>query len=300
MGANPAPDRFKVSNSSDELTCGDHTSSITSCQDHGRTPADPPPGSTPAKGTGGSTPTRYRLALWDIKVVIDSAQPSAALGAGGYAQNRPGGVNDGIHGNWLDAMTAGTEVFVAGRGEHVVLFYRDEQELAERVSEHLRPAVQDGGLAIVAATPGHRQSAEQRLAEAGVDVAAACERGCYLAFDASETIHRFMVAGRPDPASFWLVISPLLQQAPTAGRPVRVFGEMVALLWDAGQADAAIELEAMWNELGRHYPFSLLCAYPAQPVSCAHHLDALTEVCRVHTQVISALGEPQQDRPHGL
>jgi hypothetical protein len=43
---------------------------------------------------------------------------------------------------------------------------------------------------------------------------------------------------------------------------VRVFGEMVSLLWDAGLIDAAVELEVLWNELGVQYPFSLLCAYP--------------------------------------
>ena len=31
-------------------------------------------------------------------------------------------------------MATGTEVLNAGRGDHVVLFYRDGQELAERVS----------------------------------------------------------------------------------------------------------------------------------------------------------------------
>ena len=91
----------------------------------------------------------------------------------------------------------------------------------------------------------------------------------------------------------WQAISPLLRQAAKAGQPVRVFGEMVSLLWDAGLIDAAIEVEAMWNELGGQYPFSLLCAYPAQPVSCAHHLDALTEVCRVHTQVTGAPPEAE-------
>ena len=61
---------------------------------------------------------------------------------------------------------------------------------------------------------------------------------------------------------------------------------MVSLLWDAGLAGAAIEVEVMWNELRAQYPFSLLCAYPAQTVSCVHHLDALTEVCRIHAEVI--------------
>lgn len=185
-------------------------------------------------------------------------------------------------------MATGTEVLDVGRREHVVLFYRDEEELTDHVSGHLLPALQDGGVAIVVATPDHRRSFERHLAGAGVDVAAACARGAYLAPDASETIRGFMVAGWPDPAGFWQAISPLLRQAAQAGQPVRVFGEMVSLLWDAGLIDAAVELEVLWNELGVQYPFSLLCAYPAQPAACARQLDALTEVCHAHTQVTGA------------
>ena len=184
-------------------------------------------------------------------------------------------------------MATGTEVLAVGRRDHVVLFYRDEQELTERVSEYLLPVIHDGGVAIVVATPDHRRSFERYLAGADVDVAAACACGAYLALDASETMRGFMVADRPDPAGFWRAISPLLRQAAKA-RPVRVFGEMVSLLWDGGLIDAAIEVEAMWNELGTQYPFSLLCAYPAQPATCAHQLDALTEVCQAHTQVTGA------------
>ena len=133
----------------------------------------------------------------------------------------------------------------------------------------------------------------EHLAEAGVDVAAASAHGFYLAPDISETMRGFMVASRPDPARFWQALSPLLRQAAKTGQPVRIFGEMVALLWDAGLVDAAIEVEAMWNELGAQYPFSLLCAYPAQPVACAHQLDALTEVCHAHTRVTGAPPEAE-------
>jgi hypothetical protein len=182
-------------------------------------------------------------------------------------------------------VATGTEVLDVGRRDHVVLFYRDEQELAERVTRYLLPAIQDGGVAIAVATPDHRRSFERYLADAGVDVAAAVARGAYLALDASETMRGFMVASRPDPAGFWRAISPLLRPAAKAGRPVRVFGEMVSLLWEAGLIDAAVEVEAMWNELGVQYPFSLLCAYPAQPAAGARQRDALTEVCYAHTQV---------------
>jgi len=197
-------------------------------------------------------------------------------------------------------VTTGIEVPRAARGGHVVLFYRDEEELTSSVSEFLLPAVTDGnGTAIVIATPDHRRSFEERLAGAGVDVAAARARGSYLDFDASQTIRGFMVGDRPDPAGFWRVTSPLLRRAAEAGQPVLVFGEMVSLLWDAGLINAAIEVEVMWNELGDQHPFSLLCAYPARPVACSHYLDALTEVCRTHTEVTGSPPEPElADLPH--
>jgi hypothetical protein len=196
-------------------------------------------------------------------------------------------------------VATGTEVLNAGPGEHVVLFYGDERELAERVSDYLLPAVAGGGAAVVIATSDHRRSFQERLAGAGVDVAAATVRGSYLALDASEAIRGFMVGDRPDPAGFWQTVSPLVKSAAAVGQPVRIFGEMVSVLWDAGLVHAAIEVEEMWNELGGQYPFSLLCAYPARPVTCSHYLDALTEVCRAHTEVTGSPPEPELARPAG-
>ena len=74
---------------------------------------------------------------------------------------------------------------------------------------------------------------------------------------------------------------------------------LVCEVWDAGLVHAAIEVEEMWNELGGQYPFSLLCAYPARPVTCSHYLDALTEVCRAHTEVTGSPPEPELARPSG-
>ncbi len=33
---------------------------------------------------------------------------------------------------------------------------------------------------------------------------------------------------------------------------VRAYGEMVDLLWKDGNVDGAVQLEALWNELGTH------------------------------------------------
>jgi MEDS: MEthanogen/methylotroph, DcmR Sensory domain len=176
-----------------------------------------------------------------------------------------------------------------GSDGHAVLFHRDGDELAGRASAYLLEAMRDGGAAIVIATPEHRRMISDRLARAGVDLAAAQASGVFAALDALETMSRFMVADLPNAASFWQVISPLIRRATESFKPVHVFGEMVALLWDFGQVNAAIEVEAMWNELAAQYPFALLCGYPVESVSGERHQDALTEVCRVHTSVVGAM-----------
>jgi MEDS: MEthanogen/methylotroph, DcmR Sensory domain len=187
-------------------------------------------------------------------------------------------------------VAAGTEDLRAGPGRHAVLFYSGGDELAGQVSEYLLEAIRADGVAVVIATRAHRDSIAAALAGAGVDVAAREAAGRYVALDASGTMDQFMVAGWPSAASFWQVIRPIIAEAARAGKPVHVFGEMVALLWDFGQVNAAIEVEAMWNELAAQYSFSLLCGYSADSVRGDQHQDALAEVCRVHARVAGDAG----------
>ena len=168
-------------------------------------------------------------------------------------------------------------------GQHVVQFYGHDEELAERVAGYLLGALESGGVAIVIATPEHRREFEVRLAQAGVDLAAARDRDAYLALDADETLRELMAAGRLDDAAFDRVIGALIRAAGADGRPVRAYGEMVALLWDGGLVNAAIQLEAMWNELGRRHSFSLFCGYRADSVT--RDVDAFAQVCHLHQAV---------------
>ena len=173
--------------------------------------------------------------------------------------------------------------------DHVVQFYGHEEELAEQVVRYLLGALGGGGVAVVIATPERRREFEARLTQAfggGADLAAAQDSGTYLALDASETVRELITDGQVDPAAFDRVIGGLIRQAGTGGRPVRAYGEMVALLWDDGLVNAAIQLEAMWNELGRTLSFSLFCGYPAGSVTGDGHLDAFAAVCRLHREVV--------------
>jgi anti-anti-sigma factor len=62
---------------------------------------------------------------------------------------------------------------------------------------------------------------------------------------------------------------------------------MVALLWDAGQVTLALELEALWNGLAAELPFALLCGYPDRLLAQHSEQEALEQVRRLHSAVIS-------------
>jgi hypothetical protein len=171
-------------------------------------------------------------------------------------------------------------------GQHVVQFYGHDRELAERVSDYLRGALDGGGVAIVIATPEHRSEFEARLEQAGADLAAARADGTYLALDAGETLREILSDGATlDGAAFDRVVGSLIRPAAAAGRPVRAYGELVALLWDDGLVNAAAQLEALWDELSRRtQPFSLFCGYRADSVT--REIDAFAEVCRLHHAIV--------------
>ncbi len=176
-----------------------------------------------------------------------------------------------------------------GGSDHAVLFHTSEKELADRVSEHLYDGGEPG-TCIVIATPQHRRLITERLGQAGIDVPAEWAKGAFVALDAEETMASFMVEGWPDPAAFWQTLSPVIKRALTRSGPVRLYGEMVALLWDDGRRSAAVDLEALWNELGRQYSFSLLCAYPADVLAADERADEADEHADELAQVWAAHG----------
>ncbi|HSR86615.1 MAG TPA: MEDS domain-containing protein [Streptosporangiaceae bacterium] len=176
-------------------------------------------------------------------------------------------------------------MFGAAGPDHVVLFPASDEELAEHVYEHLFGNGAPGTVILVASAE-HRRLIADRMARGGIDVAAEWARGSFVALDAAETLASFMVAGWPDAAAFWRTLSPVLKRARARPGEVRVFGEMVAQLWDAGQTGAAVDLEALWNELARQYTFSLLCAYPADADNPAEHIDDISHVQAAHSAVL--------------
>ena len=173
-----------------------------------------------------------------------------------------------------------------GSHRHVVQFYDRDEELTENAGDYLAGAIAEGGAAVIVATPGHCAGFEARLTAGGVNVGAARRDGSLVCLDATRIAGRLTSGGQVDLAAFGTQFRPAILAAGEAPGPVRIYGEVVALLWAAGQVNAALELEGLWNDLGREIPFSLFCGYPRHLVDSSQHQGAVAEVCRLHTAVV--------------
>jgi len=172
--------------------------------------------------------------------------------------------------------------------EHVVQFYEADTFLLDMLSDDVGTGLAAGAGCLVVATKAHHVELDERLQAAGIDLLTARASGQYVALDAAETLATFMVAGSPDSRRFATVIGGIIAQVAHGRGAVRIFGEMVGLLWLEGQYDAAIQLEALWNVLHATQAFALFCAYPIHSFGGDALSQRLGDVCAAHARVIPA------------
>jgi PAS domain S-box-containing protein len=176
-------------------------------------------------------------------------------------------------------------------GSHSVQFYDDDTFLLDALSRFIGSALGAGDAGVVIATEEHRRELADRLSARGLNLDRAIEDGRYIALDAAETLHRFMVNGEPDDARFTGLIGGLLARAESAakrqGGRVAVFGEMVAQLWSQGNRESALKLERLWNQVAQSHSFSLMCAYPLNGF-CQQDSAAFEAICDEHAAVLPA------------
>ena len=173
---------------------------------------------------------------------------------------------------------------------HAVQFYEGDVYLATEVARYFADGMAKGDSIIMIATGPHRRAAMSELRRRGIDWRKARNEGQLVLLDARETLAKFMTGMTPDPNRFELVIGGQVRKAVECGANgrARAYGEMVDLLWKDGNAEAALLLEGLWNELLARYDLSLLCAYAMNGFESSSHRDTFRAVCDLHTHVLPA------------
>ncbi len=198
-------------------------------------------------------------------------------------------------------MTA-TEAFAIRETDdhHVVHFYGSESELLIELGRYVSSAIRSDEIAIVVATESHRQGLVAELQTLGLGTTDFRTNGQVILLDARTLMGKFVNDGTIDRAAFHSVVGEAVREQAQTGLRVRIFGEIVSLLWDAGDVVAAIELESLWNDLGDIVPFSLYCAYRADSVLASEKSGALRQVCELHSSVVRAPAYPGPARTASL
>jgi hypothetical protein len=179
------------------------------------------------------------------------------------------------------------------------MYGKDPAPLVRSVGRYLADGLAAGEGALVIATESHRAAFLEELQALGVDPAAAQREGRLVVLDAHETMERFVVDGQPNRDLFEATARPLvtaLRAVCPAG--VRAYGEMVGVMWEAGQFCAAIRLEEFWNALLAEGGFRLFCAYPIDVCGDGFTPADVDAVMSSHTHVVptGAELEPALDR----
>lgn len=177
-------------------------------------------------------------------------------------------------------------------GGHVVYFYEDDEHLVRLVGQYFASGVEGGESVVAIATAAHRKSFLATMCDSGIDVDRAASEGRLVLLDADDTLSRIAPLGRLRASDFEKVVGGIIREAGRGERPVRAYGEMVAVLWDRGDVAGAIELEGLWDELGRQVPFGLFCAYPLAAVGNVDKDEDFDHVCRLHSRVVGGAPLP--------
>ena len=170
---------------------------------------------------------------------------------------------------------------------HEVEFYADNTGFVDGFARFIEAALKEGNAVIVVATDSHQASLLQRLAADGLNIPVEIEQGSYIPLNVTDTLPNFMVNESPDPVLFRKLAGDLITEAAKGAKGehprVAVCGEAVHTLLVAGDLEATIMLERMWDEIAQHYEVDVLCGYFRSAFANEESISTLERVCAEHT-----------------
>jgi len=172
--------------------------------------------------------------------------------------------------------------------DHIVQLYQDQDFLNRAVCRFAGAAIANGEGIILVPTLTHWNAFRPRLEAAGVDVKAARERGQLTVVDADAFLPRFMRDGMPDSPVFLGLAADVIGQAHAGGRYPRVrwWGEMVNVLWERGDVAASMNLEDLFDQLGREHDVALFCSFLMDNFNGEVHTHMLPRLGTNHSHLI--------------
>lgn len=175
-------------------------------------------------------------------------------------------------------------------GRHFAQLHRSERSLGEAVGTFLGAGLRRGEGVLVLATADHVRLFFELLTDAGLDPGAEMGTGSLLVLDAQDALERIVGDGEPNWSEFRTTVTAALDTLESRGyRNVRIYGELVDVLWHDGRTAAAIRLEEFWNSLAGEREFSLFCCYTLDGLAEDVYSSPLHEIGRTHSDILAGV-----------
>ena len=145
---------------------------------------------------------------------------------------------------------------------------------------------------MVVADERHRRGVLAALRASDFDWVRALARGQLIELDGDVILSTLMRDGLsrslPDDATFRRVLGRAIDRTgyKTLYSGLRIYGQMVDVLAQAGNDKAAVRLEELWNDLARTHRFQLYCGYSLAAFQRAKDGAAFRRVCSAHSRVV--------------
>ena len=170
---------------------------------------------------------------------------------------------------------------------HEIAFHADDAAVVDGYARFIESALNSGNAVIVVVTESHRACLLPRLEATGVDVAAAIEQGSYISLESNDTLSRLMVDDTLDPVRCTQVVGDLIRGAAKGAKGqharVKVCGEIAPILLSKGNAEGAMKLEHLWDEITRGHGVDTLCGYLRSPSLSEERI--FERICAEHSAV---------------
>jgi hypothetical protein len=176
------------------------------------------------------------------------------------------------------------------RNFHAVQFFESDASLCPIVAQFVGEGFVAGEPAVIIAPRAYREQIIRELSIRNFDIdKLRGSGGDLLLLDARVMLSTFMTKHKPSTLRFTNSIGDVYDRV-CRGRKnctVRLYGQMVDLLWQDGLDEAANRVEQLWNQLAGEHALSLLCGFARHNFNDA----ASQAICRHHTHVISPDGK---------
>jgi PAS domain S-box-containing protein len=173
-----------------------------------------------------------------------------------------------------------------GVHNHFVQFWEDTDYLVASVSHFIASGLIAGEGAIVIAKKDHLEKIEASLVERGINVGPFLSKRQLTLLDADETLAKIMQGDSPDPENFQTTVESLVKVVGERFGRIRAYGEMVQILWEGKNPGGMIQLEGLWNELGKKHHFALLCGYALKTFHSHEEREIVQHICDSHSHTL--------------